>query len=1089
MKFTSVKVSNNALNFLLAQYRAIFKRAYVKGIASAVILTAGLAAGQAQAYTDLTQNTAGYWEQVSDAQDLTVSGEITFTSSSLDTTKVYNDITITNGGTLKNSGTNTQIETIIVKGDITIQNGGNLTLSQKNAHIAGFDLGATGHPDDDKPKTAVGTLYNKTSGTLTIGSGSSNSYIQLHSAVLETGSKTIINGSGASTAANSTVGTAAYLFAGFGENPGKLEIQKDATVEIKDFGYLGIESKGQMTIDGNVEITASDANSFAGIRAADSSSSWSADTNSTVNLTENADITVKAGSGKAMLLAPQVNIKGATINVENSATFYLSGDVKTNKESGSAMVAASAGQFNMTSGKLNVDGTLVISNGTYDADSDNTPDLDETKLVNTLTITDGELNGTGTVQVAGKFIAPVKTVANFLEGTASDKSKNDGNFVFSGDKTVFEVTGSDLFDLAKYNFSGSSADGVDFILTGSGTIAGENLAVSKALTNGTADADDAKTKLTIKATNLTLGNSEYNGTGSLNFSGATARNLTLQGSGNSFTLADAITVAAIDEVDNPFLTEEGKLKVAAEGQLNLEENTTITGGDTKGLTIAAGNFKSNADVTIKSGALTVGNQTTNTAEGYGVDASLALTGKLTLDNSTGANTITIAGNGSQNITTDDGSLSRTASATLDLTGVRDVVISGHASNLTTLNVNAGGELLLSTNAFNKILDVAGANTQSGAGIVVSGGYTYVEGSIQGADNAGLDTTLLVSGTAAASDKVVFSGSSVGTLEARDTIWLEDKNGSGTLNIGDNELKAQTFRLDGHGTTADNKTTYADFVVASGVLTAGARVESSHGNAVQLGNGTTGATLNLGYIEDNHDEWGQETGTYTTSSATGTVDTNLVLSGGADTNKSNLNVVYGDWSAKDITVTSGTVTVGDTTDRTDADGNEVVYNASLTGNKLTMNAGATTTVQSNGTATFNELAMTAGTVNVHGEMTVNGRHVAADPDASPAVTESWGINLAAGSAINVTGRNARLTFGGDAVSAITINSDNKNVDVATGTFAKSIAVNDFATLGLNFSEGTTFNADTLNSLRTALLSNSTNGNALTEGYINRLALRA
>ena len=48
-RFTSVKLSNNALNFLLAQYRAIFKRAYVKGLASAVILTAGLAVGQAQA--------------------------------------------------------------------------------------------------------------------------------------------------------------------------------------------------------------------------------------------------------------------------------------------------------------------------------------------------------------------------------------------------------------------------------------------------------------------------------------------------------------------------------------------------------------------------------------------------------------------------------------------------------------------------------------------------------------------------------------------------------------------------------------------------------------------------------------------------------------------------------------------------------------------------------------------------------------------------------------------------------------------------------------------------------------------------------
>ena len=44
-------LSNNAIKFLQAQYRAIFKRAYVKGLATAVLLTAGLAAGQAQAAT------------------------------------------------------------------------------------------------------------------------------------------------------------------------------------------------------------------------------------------------------------------------------------------------------------------------------------------------------------------------------------------------------------------------------------------------------------------------------------------------------------------------------------------------------------------------------------------------------------------------------------------------------------------------------------------------------------------------------------------------------------------------------------------------------------------------------------------------------------------------------------------------------------------------------------------------------------------------------------------------------------------------------------------------------------------------------
>ena len=48
-----MKQTNNAIKFLMAQYRAIFKNAYFKGMATALVLTAGLAAGQAQAATEL----------------------------------------------------------------------------------------------------------------------------------------------------------------------------------------------------------------------------------------------------------------------------------------------------------------------------------------------------------------------------------------------------------------------------------------------------------------------------------------------------------------------------------------------------------------------------------------------------------------------------------------------------------------------------------------------------------------------------------------------------------------------------------------------------------------------------------------------------------------------------------------------------------------------------------------------------------------------------------------------------------------------------------------------------------------------------
>ena len=55
--------SNNAMTFLLAQYRAIFKRAYFKGLATAVLMTAGLAAGAAQANDQTGQLSGSTWDK------------------------------------------------------------------------------------------------------------------------------------------------------------------------------------------------------------------------------------------------------------------------------------------------------------------------------------------------------------------------------------------------------------------------------------------------------------------------------------------------------------------------------------------------------------------------------------------------------------------------------------------------------------------------------------------------------------------------------------------------------------------------------------------------------------------------------------------------------------------------------------------------------------------------------------------------------------------------------------------------------------------------------------------------------------------
>ena len=119
-----MKISNNALNFLLAQYRAIFKRAYVKGIASAVLLTAGLAAGQAQAES-LSGGTN--WDTVSGTVivDKEYADGVTAANRFFDNLVIQGEsgsLTITNDNGKHQNAVN-------VKGALTVKSGATLTVS------------------------------------------------------------------------------------------------------------------------------------------------------------------------------------------------------------------------------------------------------------------------------------------------------------------------------------------------------------------------------------------------------------------------------------------------------------------------------------------------------------------------------------------------------------------------------------------------------------------------------------------------------------------------------------------------------------------------------------------------------------------------------------------------------------------------------------------------------------------------------------------------------------------------------------------------------------------------------------------------
>ena len=140
-----MKISNNALNFLLlAQYRAIFKRAYVKGLASAVLLTAGLAAGAAQAApTDTYLDKDDFANTASGGQNVTITSNSELDMKDIEsfeagTGNVYIGTTTIDGATVDITGA--AARHIITTNTLTVQNGGKLTVSNNNqtdTHIYG----------------------------------------------------------------------------------------------------------------------------------------------------------------------------------------------------------------------------------------------------------------------------------------------------------------------------------------------------------------------------------------------------------------------------------------------------------------------------------------------------------------------------------------------------------------------------------------------------------------------------------------------------------------------------------------------------------------------------------------------------------------------------------------------------------------------------------------------------------------------------------------------------------------------------------------------------------------------------------------
>ena len=292
---------------------------------------------------------------------------------------------------------------------------------------------------------------------------------------------------------------------------------------------------------------------------------------------------------------------------------------------------------------------------------------------------------------------------------------------------------------------------------GNSFIAGNELTISQSLG---ANASGA----TVKANTLNL--TEQAGGLGVGETVAEKYVLTLAtgaGADSAYTVDKVHSYAAVlenqpnpfyDETDGTNFTDDNKT-VDLAGTGTIDNNLIMSGASatTGVLNVYAGHYTDSHDITLASGSISIGGATATTHTEYaGIDASLTLSGnQLILDNTSGNNTITVAGN-SGDVTFGLNNYKRPATAVLDLTGA-GLNIKGHSSNLSKFNVNANGILRITTEQALNILNTHGdrssaTNDASGAGILISGGCVEGAGGLYDRDSTikGIYVTALTSGT-------------------------------------------------------------------------------------------------------------------------------------------------------------------------------------------------------------------------------------------------------------------------------------------------------------------------------------------------------
>ena len=381
-----MKQTNNAIKFLMAQYRAIFNHAYFKGLATAALVTVAMAAGQAQAASGT------FADFISGSSKTDVKGNFTLSQSetiSGSSGGFFTNLTIANGGHLKyDSSSNVNKDHLRVKENVIVEKGGILSITGAQSQGQGL-YGTFDDTFDDNPNSKLqvnGGELNITQAMIQI------SKVELTDAIVNI-SKHIGHNTNSDWEDNAMLGAT-------------LAGDKDGNI-IAGTGVLSVKGNSNITLDSGSQIYANTLNLEGGkidMKGTEKDSSGSiirGFSHGAINV-NGTDINV-SGSGN-YIVAHNINLTGSesAITVSGNSVLHLSGDLNKKKNLSDDDVA-SATTINLNGATLNIakNGSIVVNN----ADS-------------VFNATSGNITNSGSITFNNKL---VNTTAELLEGMAGGK--------------------------------------------------------------------------------------------------------------------------------------------------------------------------------------------------------------------------------------------------------------------------------------------------------------------------------------------------------------------------------------------------------------------------------------------------------------------------------------------------------------------------------------------------------------------------------------------------------------------------------------------------------------------------------------------